>query len=345
MIVRNLYAGPDFCAVEENGKLVEYLEKENASYSGIILGGKVERLMPGIGCAFVDIGRKTSGFLPLKENSLSFGGSTLRSGMLLPVQIKKEETGEKGAFLTRDLAIPGGTLLLMPMNRYIGVSNRITDVNQRAKLRALGKSLAGDSFGLVLREAALGAGRTQLEQEFIELKELWEQIARRIREGFSPGQVLYQPDPLDQMKKDYELRGISGISETQELPAGLMRQLAEAKERKIRLPGGGNIIIDKCEAMTVIDVNSGSAHSSSAGAGILFETNLDACETIGRQIRLRDLGGMILIDFIDMDSDEERAQVEEKLRTVLRCDRRKTVIHGWTRLGILELTRKRTGRS
>ena len=370
---RVIYRGPGFCAVTEDGVLVEYLQRD-ASQGGDILGGTVERMMPGIGGAFVSIGRKKAGFLPLRENSQSFAAEPLRSGMRIPVQVKKEETGGKGAFLTRDLTLAGTTVLLMPLNRYIGVSSRIAEEEDRERLRAIGRELVeklsdgalAGPFGIVLRAAALTADREQTEAETAELLREWTGVREKIRNGFSDGEVLFHQDPVSRMIAEYEVKGAGRMIGTETLPADLRRQLSEAGERKIRLRNGGNIVIDRCEAMTVIDVNSGSAgagqgrggsRNSAGGAGqghggsgtgagatgfAYVETNLSACETIAAQIRLRNLGGMILIDFIDMDSDEDRRQVADRMREVFSADRRKTVIHGWTRLGILEMTRKRT---
>lgn len=340
---RKLTIGPDFCALEEDGMLVEFIRLDPTQQCGDILGGKVERMMPGIGSAFVDIGRKTRGFLPLKENSLTFAGQPVKSGMKIPVQIRKEETGGKGACLSRDLTLAGKYILLMPMNRYIGVSNRIANENEREKLRQEGREIAGGSMGIVMREASLHAEREQIEAEAQELRRCWESAEERIRSGFEAGEILIRQDPLAMMIDDYESRGIAGKAEAETLSDGLKRQLQHAGERKVRIPNGGNIVIDRCEAMTVIDVNSGSAGAGGKTGSAYLETNLSACETIAAQIRLRNLSGMILIDFIDMENDEERERVAEKLREMLSRDRRKTVIHGWTRLGILEMTRKRTG--
>ena len=353
---RVIVRGPGFCAVTEDGVLVEYLQRD-ASQGGDILGGTVERMMPGIGGAFVSIGRKKAGFLPLRENSQSFAAEPLRSGTRIPVQVKKEETGGKGAFLTRDLTLAGTYVLLMPLNRYIGVSSRIQAEEDRERLRAIGRELveqlsdgplAGEPFGVVMRAAALQADRTQLGAETAELLREWTCIQEKIREGFSDGEVLYHQDPMGQMIAEYEAKGAVRILEAETLPADLTRQLSEAGERKIRIRNGGNIVIDRCEAMTVIDVNSGSAGAGRAGQGAggsgfaYLETNLAACETIAAQIRLRNLGGMILIDFIDMETENDRNRVADRMREALSADRRKTVVHGWTRLGILEMTRKRT---
>ena len=327
----------------EDGVLTEYIGREAGQQCGDILGGTVERIMPGINGAFVNIGRKTAGFLPLKENSKTFAGGGLKSGMKIPVQIRKEETGGKGAFLTRDLTLAGQTILLMPMNRYIGVSSRITSDEERERLRETGREITGGRTGIVMREAAVRTGREQIAAEAEELMKTWSGVEEKIRNGFDNGTVLYHQDPLGMMIADYEARGITKTFEAETLPDDLQRQLREAGERAVRLRNGGNIVIDRCEAMTVIDVNSGSARADGGIASSYLETNLAACETISAQIRLRNLGGIILIDFIDMESDEDRNRVETKLKESLAADRRKTVVHGWTKLGIMEMTRKRTG--
>ena len=340
---RILITGPDFCAVTEDGTLTEYLQRDPKQQYGDILGGTVERIMPGIGCAFVDIGRKKSGFLPLEELSQSFEGEKLKSGMRIPVQIRKEETGSKGAFLTRDLTLAGRTVLLMPMNRHIGVSSRITEDDERERLRSIGKEIAGDETGLVFRTAAQAANPDEIAEEVRTLAEEWQRIRERIREGYTDGTVLYHQDPVEMMARDYEMMGIARRTEAEMLPGDLRRQLREAEGRMIRIRNGGNIVIDRCEAMTVIDVNSASARTEGGPEVSYLETNLAACESIAAQIRLRNLGGIILIDFIDMKAEADRQKVADRLAEMLGRDRRKTVMHGWTKLGIMEMTRKRTG--
>ena len=162
---RYLYTGHGYCAVTENGVLTEYMERDPKQQCGDILGGTVERIMPGIDGAFVKIGRKTAGFLPLRENSKTFMGEPLKSGMKIPVQIRKEETGGKGAYLTRDLTLAGQTVLVMPMNRYVGVSTRITDENDRERMRETGREIARGRTGIVMREAALRAAQDQIASE------------------------------------------------------------------------------------------------------------------------------------------------------------------------------------
>ena len=338
-----LITGPGFCCCVENGLLTEYIQEDASQQYGDIVGGRVERLMPGIGCAFVNIGRKKDGFLPLDEMSRSFEGEKLKSGVFIPVQIRKEETGNKGAFLTRDLTLAGRTVLLMPLNRHIGISSRITDEEERKRLRETGEEIADGETGLVLRTAAREAGTEKIAEEVRSLAEEWQRIREQIRTGFKAGEVLFHQDPVKQMIRDYESMGIQGRKETEALSAEMQRQLRESESRMVRIPNGGNIVIDRCEAMTVIDVNSASSGIKGKPEASYTEINLAACETIAAQIRLRNLAGIIMIDFIDMKEEADRQKVAEKLAEVMKRDRRKTVIHGWTRLGIMEMTRKRTG--
>ena len=196
---RLIYTGPDFCAVEENGLLVEYIRQETVRQSGDILTGTVDRIMPGIGGAFVNIGRSRAGFLPLSENSLTFSSVPLQSGMRVTVQIRKEETGGKGAFLSRDLALPGSLVILMPSNRYIGVSNRIQDESVREKLRLLGQQIAGGRTGLVMREACMRAGHEEIRNEFTQLMDLWDSLSLQNHVRDTAGTVLFHSDPISQM--------------------------------------------------------------------------------------------------------------------------------------------------
>ena len=337
---RKLYLFPEGCAVCEDGKLTEYISLNEETQSGDIILAKVDRMMPGMECAFADIGRKKDGFLPLKENSRSFTDGPVRSGDRIAVQIRREENGEKGAYLSRDLTIPGKTVILMPKNRYIGVSNRISEEKDREKLRDLGKRISDGQFGMVLRAAAETAPEEEILAETKELTEIWNRIRERIDGTGSPGQVLYAQNPVTQLCRDYAFPEGS-ILHSAEIPPEIRKQIAAAGERKLKLPGGGNIVIDRCEAMTVIDVNSAAAGSSGRKEATVTGTNLEACAEAAAQIRLRDIAGIIMIDFIDMENDSDRDEVERKTREEFARDRRKTVVHGWTRLGILEITRKR----
>jgi len=341
MMQRRILKGPDFCAVVENGRLAEYIRQDPKEQSGDILLGKIDRMMPDIKCAFVEIGRKKNGFLPLEENGKTFQDGKPKSGEMLILQIRKEETGEKGAFLTRDITLAGTRVILMPKNRYIGVSSRIEEDETRERLKKLGREIAGDRFGLVMRHCAPEAKPDEIRTEAEALFDRWKEIEQSAESERKPGTVLRHCETMEALREDYRGRGIDGIMEISELNADLKRQLATAEARKVQLPHGGNIVIDRCEAMTVIDVNTASAAQAGSKEQLFLTTNLEACEEIMIQTRLRDLAGIIIIDFIDMDSETDQSLVLEKLKECFGKDRIKTVLHGWTRLGLMEMTRKR----
>ena len=340
---RMIINGPGYLAVTEDDMLVEYIPYDQQDENGSILLGKAGRMMPGLQCAFVDIGRKKNAFLPMKENSTSFCGGDIRSGEMIILQIKKEETGGKGAYLTRDITLPGRFVIVMPMNRYVGVSSRITDSDIRERLKNTGKSISGGRYGIVMRNSASQVRTEELRSEAEELYMMWQQINEKAKEGGTPGRELWSNTPDKRLKEDYEAGGYETAWEEETNPI-ISRQLRLASERTLRLPSGGNIIIDRCEAMTVIDVNTASDAGNGPKEKTVLETNMEACTMIMQQIRLRNLSGIILIDFIDMDNETDRCRVLERLTECFRNDRIKTVIHGWTKLGIMEMTRKRTGK-
>ena len=341
-MIRNIIQGSGFSAVTEDGILVEYIKEDPSGQCGDIVTGRIDRLMPGLNCAFVDIGRKKSGFLPLDEQSSSFTGSKPKSGEKAIFQIKKEETGSKGAFLTRDLTLPGTMVILMPLNRFIGVSSRTEEEETRERLKQFGREIAAGRFGLVLRKAAETADAETIRGEAESLYEQWTALAAAADSAGKPGSVLRSGSTAEQLRQDYASRGIDMVQETEALNPEIQRQLTAALERKLTLPGGGNIVVDRCEAMTVIDVNTASFSGHGMKEQTILETNLEACRMIAQQVRLRNISGIILIDFIDMDRDTDRTRVQQELTECFSYDRIKTVVHGWTSLGLLEMTRKRT---
>ena len=341
---RCILTGREYCAVTEDGVLVEYIRRDKDDRSGDILLGRVDRIMPGLNCAFVDIGRKKNGFLPLDEASSSFTGGKVRSGDMIMLQVRKEEHDDKGAYLTRDIALPGQYVILMPMNRYIGVSNRIENADVRERLKDCGRRTANGRFGIILRLGSADAEEEDIREEAEGAFLQWEQIVEQAGAGGKPGTVIYSSDETERLKKDYASRGIDEFREQAEPDPDILKQLRSAGERRISLPAGGNIVIDRCEAMTVIDVNTSSDHGGEGKEQTILRTNLQACRVIAQQVRLRNLSGIILTDFIDMENDTDRGAVSSELEACFRKDRIKTVIHGWTRLGLMEMTRKRIRR-
>jgi len=347
---------------EENGsrriallaenKLLEYYQEEadTDGIVGTIYLGRVERVLPDVKAAFVRIGLKQNGFLPLKETE-SFhrttGTTSLMSGQDILVQAKKAPKGGKGAFLTRDIALPGQYVLLMPCNRFVGLSKRIDHQRDREYARSLGERIAGDRFGVIVRHAALFVHEQEALNEAETLWAQWLEIAQKASCTKAPAVMRTELSMAETLKRDYSAR--HDITPEDDADAWkrlrIEDQLTLALNRRVDLSGGGSLIIDEREALQTIDVNSGSAVKASQGMSLALEENLRAVPEIARQIRLRNLSGMILIDFIDMDSDKERELVQNAMAEVVVDDRVKNVIHGFTRLGLLEMTRKRTGDS
>ena len=339
-------------ALMEDKRLIEYYEEASDEDSLVqsILVGRVERVLPDMKAAFVRIGLKSNGFLPLREADSyhrTSGNASLMSGQDILVQIKKAPKGNKGAFLTRDITLAGQYVLVMPCNRFVGLSKRIQDAGERKRAEKLGRAIARERFGIIVRHAALFAGTDEVEQEAEALWQRWLDIRQRAECTKAPA-VMHREDSMaDVLRRDYAARHEITLDDSEESWNRLRvdEQIASALKRRVELPGGGSLVIDEREALHTIDVNSGSLVKAQAGTSLALEENLSAVSEIARQIRLRNLGGIVLVDFIDMDTDFEREQVLTAMEQAISDDRTKTVIHGFTRLGLLEMTRKRTSDS
>ena len=349
-------------AVCEDGKLVEYLlQREDNSTEAIYLG-KVERVINGMKAAFVDIGQEKNGFLPLEEVSKTAILPKLQAGQRVLVQVKKEAQGTKGAFLTRDISLCGEYVLLMPMNRYIGVSSRIEDAQTREDMKQLGNEIAAGRFGLVMRASAPQAEENAIREEVSSLWERWETISMAAPVAHAPSMIHKPRTLLESVVEDYRSRGIERfVTDDKELAAnlgaiapvdvtgedlmevsGMIKQRDKALQRHVWLQSGGSLVIDRCEAMTVIDVNTAKFTGKRDIEDTILRLNLEACGEIARQVRLRNASGIILIDMIDMRDEEHRRQVLTRLKECFAQDRIKTVIHGFTSLGLIEMTRKKS---
>ncbi len=348
-------------AVVEDGKLVEYFPADDAPSTEAVILGKVERIMPGMKAAFVQIGQEKCGFLPLEERNCP-QLPKLQTGMPVLVQVRKEAQGVKGAFLSRDINLCGEFVLFSPMNHMIAVSSRITRERHRKALKELAKEIAGDEFGLIMRHAAHGAEESLIQAEVEALRDQWEAIRKAAPTAHVPS-VLHQPrTTLELVLADYHPRGIdricvndaSLVSQCADCApvqvmgddlfevARISNQLQNALERRVWLASGGNLVFDPCEAMTVIDVNTAKFTGKTALADTVLQTNLEACGEIARQVRLRNLSGIIIIDMIDMVSRAHQQAVLDALNNAFAADRVKTVVHGFTSLGLVEMTRRRS---
>lgn len=348
-------------AVVEDGRLVEYLPADEDASAEAIYLGRVERIMPGMKAAFVNIGQERAGFLPLEERSAR-DLPKLQTGMNILVQVRKEAHGEKGAFLSRDISLCGEYVLFSPMNKTAAVSSRITKEKQRKALKELARDISGGEFGLIMRTASKNADEGVIRAEVEELRAQWERIRTAAPTAHVPS-VLHQPRTmLELVLADYHPRGIDRICTNNEAladnlsvyaPVTVMgdnlfdvarinNQVLKALDRRVWLESGGNLVFDPCEAMTVIDVNTAKFTGKTALADTVLQTNLEACAEIARQVRLRNISGIIIIDMIDMVSREHHHAVLEALNNAFAADRVKTVVHGFTSLGLVEMTRRRT---
>jgi len=298
----------------------------------------------------------------------------VRDGQDIVVQVVKDPLGTKGARLTTDITIPSRYLVFMPSVTHIGVSQRIEDEQERERLRDLMSSLDGDG-GFILRTAAEGVGENELVQDAKFLRRLWSKIQERTKR--KKNHVLYEDLPLarrvlrDFVGTELTLIRIDSKLAFQELQQftdeyapefkellqyypgerpifdlyDVENEVQRALERRVDLKSGGYLIIDQTEAMTTIDINTGAFVGHRNLEETIFNTNIEATQAIARQLRLRNLGGIIIIDFIDMIEPNHQRRVLQNLEVALGKDRAKTKIHGFTELGLVEMTRKRTRES
>ena len=353
-------AGMDV-AVVEDGRLVEYLPADSEASSEAIYLGRVERVVPGMRAAFIQIGQEKNGFLPLEERNAT-DLPKLQVGMSVLVQVRKEAQGVKGAFLSRDVNLCGEYVIFSPLNRMTAVSSRISKERHRKALKELARELSNGEFGLIMRNASLNASEDVIRAEVEELRACWESICKTAPTAHVPSVLHQSRTPLDLVLADYHPRGIdrictNDVSLVERLsaysPVSVMgdnlfdvarisTEVLKALERRVWLESGGNLVFDLCEAMTVIDVNTAKFTGVHALSDTVLQTNLEACQEIARQVRLRNLSGIIIIDMIDMVSQEHHRVVLEELKRAFADDRVKTVVHGFTSLGLVEMTRRRS---
>ncbi|HEY8391917.1 MAG TPA: Rne/Rng family ribonuclease [Capillibacterium sp.] len=368
-------------AVLEDGKLVELsIESSTAQRQvGNIYRGRVENVLPGMQAAFIDIGMEKNAFLFVDdlqpergENGPASISDLLREGQEIIVQLVKEPMGNKGARVVTNLTIPGRYLVLMPTVDYIGVSRRIEDEKERERLKKMAAHLKPKGMGLIVRTAAEGLQEEDLEADRDFLVNLWQKILKKTKKGPTPALLFHDHDLLYRILRDLFTEEVDRLI-IDDLPTyekaldllgslrphlrekvklftgtslfsvyGVEHQIEEALQRKIWLESGAYLVFDQTEALTVVDVNTGKYTGTTCLEDTVFHTNLAAAKEIARQIRLRNLGGIIIIDFIDMADENSRKQVLDCLATELQKDKVKTNILGFTGLGLLEMTRKKT---
>lgn len=375
-------------ALVQNGILQEvYIERE--SYRGLvgnIYKGRVNRVLPGMEAAFVDIGLERAGFLHLSnihESRQATGQASisdiLQVGQVLLVQIIKDPMGSKGARLTTCLSIPSRYLVYMPLESHIAFSQRIEDESEKHRIQVcLEQIVQADQMkgGVIVRTAAEGLSYEELHTDLSFLQKIWEEV-KLSAEKADPESNVYEDLPLpvrvirDLFHSDLDKIRVDSTAAYREvmrfsekfIPEAMSKvehytgdrpifdiysvedEIKRALGRKVMLKSGGYIVIDQTEAMTTIDVNTGGFVGAYNQEETTFKTNLEAAQTIAHQLRLRNLGGIIILDFIDMQEEDHRQQVLHVLQRELEKDRARTSVCEVSSLGLVEMTRKRTRES
>lgn len=375
----------EMLALVKNNKLVEFFveEKKDRKIFGNIYRARVERIVPGIDAAFVDIGREKNGYLhisqvhregPRDKSKVHKIDEILKEGQEIIVQVTKGEIGSKGAKLSSYIELKGRYMVLTPYDQTIAISRKI-DRDKRDKLLKDLKAIVREDVGLVLRTAGGDVGLDKLIDEYNTLFQDYEKIERE--RNFLPcpkliytsGDLGYQvirdifDDSIDKIlvnNRDYyedlllmEKKSPFKFSHKIELDqdysmsldGDLLRQFRESLDRRVELESGAYLIIDQLEALTVIDVNTGGFTGSSSLRDTVLKTNLEAAREIARQIRLRDLGGIILVDFIDLRNKEDESRLLNSFRGYLNQDTNRARIIDITELGLVELTRRKKRKS
>jgi len=368
-------------AVLEGDHLVElHLEEmDNESITGNIFLGKVENYVSSLDASFIDIGKSKNAFLRNKDFiKAALGSKEARKNSVVPekgkkiiVQAKKDPIGTKGPQVTTNIGLAGRYLVFMPFSRSVGVSKKIESAAERKRLHNHMSKVVKDS-GIIIRTVAQNIEIDELEHEYRTLKKKWDEIHKSFQR-FKKPRMLHDEaeileylmrekydstvdevvtnskemyDKLDMILKNFDKKPIRGklrmcngdIFDVY----NVTEQLESLYSRKINLDCGGWLVVDRTEAFSIIDINSGSNISSTNTRDMALETNVQAAREVARQMRLRNLSGIIIVDFIDMEQENDRMTVLKVLNEEIKKDKAKTAVMGFTKLGLVEITRKRT---
>ena len=386
-------------AFTEDGRTVEVFHERRGrqGFVGNVYKGRVHRVLPGMQAAFVAIGLDRDAFLYVEDavprpvdtdaeetddESLAPDAAAreqrariddvLKEGQEVVVQVTKDPLWGKGPRVTTNIALPGRTLVSLPGIREVGISRRITDADERDRLRAILEAFSGDG-GFIARTAAQGSSSAQLEADRAYLTDLAGRVARKAENAAAPALLHREldlalrvardlaPNDVDVIRVDNEevaerlevfLRGLAPALAarverfTKEEPLfeffGVEAEIEAALKNRVPLPSGGSIVIHQTEALVAIDVNTGRFVGKEDLEQTVFAANLEAAPEIGRQIRLRDLGGLLVVDFIDMEDPEHRREVVSKFEAELAKDRSRTRVLQISDFGLVEITRQRS---
>ncbi|MCA2217891.1 Rne/Rng family ribonuclease [Jidongwangia harbinensis] len=384
MVVRQKPDRIQIAVLEDGVLVEHYVSRTTSgTMVGNVYLGKVQNVLPSMEAAFVDVGRGRNAVLYAGEVNWDATGlegrarsieQALKSGDSVLVQVTKDPIGHKGARLTSHVALSGRHLVYVPNGNASGISRKLPE-NERKRLRDVLKKLVPDGAGVIVRTAAEGASEDELARDVKRLQAQWEDIQARAAEGNAPRALSEEPDLVirvvrDLFNEDFRELIVEGEQVYTEVESYLNsvspdlverlhrhtgvndvfaekridEQILKGLDRKVFLPSGGHLVIDRTEAMTVVDVNTGKY---TGAGGNLEETvtrnNLEAAEEIVRQLRLRDIGGIVVIDFIDMVLESNRDLVLRRLTECLGRDRTKHQVTEITSLGLVQMTRKRIG--
>lgn len=367
-------------ALLEDGRLAElYIERHNfQDILGNIYKGKVVRVLPGIQAAFVDIGAERTGFLGIQDIVSNQDQARIEDfvfeGQEIVVQVIKAPTKGKGPRLTTNLAIAGRRLVLMPYNKNIGISKKIKEKEERERLKKIANEIRPEKeMGLIVRTISKGIEKDKLKQEMDFLYKLWKDIKKKSKTHSAPSIIHREPSIILKSIRDLFTRDVDklvidsvdgykqilnfindfapGLRYSIELykgekpifeEYGIEEKINTVFKRKVPLKSGGFIVIEQTEALTAIDVNSGSYVGENNLEETALKINLEAVKEIAYQVRLRNISGLIVIDFIDMEKKSHRDKVFTALKEAFSKDRSKTNIQYISTLGLIEMTRERT---
>ena len=378
-------------AVFEQGNLMDVFEEEGASSHlvGNMYRGRVENVLPGMQAAFVDIGLDKNAFLYVgdavpsrfeEDEKVDQAAHIRIEHVLKPrqellVQVIKEPVGSKGARISVNLTLPGRYVVLLPQVSYIGVSRKIQDNNERARLRDLADLAKPEGMGVIIRTLAEGIDGDEIAEDIAQLVEIWQAMQPKIPHVSVPGLVHKDVDLISRLVRDWIDQDVEKITVDQDEVALILRKAMKEIEHpaakqihvvtgedlftkygvddeirktlrsKVWLKSGGYLVIQQTEALIVVDVNTGKYVGQRSLEETVVHTNLEAAKEIARQLRLRNLGGIIIIDFIDMTSEENQQKVIEALETACAKDKTKSQVLGLTQLGLVEMTRKKVGQT
>lgn len=366
--------------LEDNEVAEVYIEKSRKrSIVGNIYVGRITNVLPGMSAAFVDIGVGKNALLYQQDLVLMEDGTHVRprriSKALKPndtivVQVTKDPMSGKGARLTTYLSLAGRLMVYMPQSKRSGVSRRLPE-RERERLRKLAREIKAEEGSTIIRTAAQKARKKDLQDDLAYLLKEWQETQSKIKRSKPPTAVYSEPDLAVRVVRDTVTREFKSVlvdskAELNRIKEYLARTAPELKDRvqlykdkqplfskygvdraieaalrrKVTLPSAGYLIIDEAEALTAIDVNTGSYTGKKSLEDTVLKTNLEAAVEVVRQLRLRDIGGIIVIDFIDMENPGNRAKVLETLEKELEGDRTKTQVVTLSELGLVEMTRK-----